>query len=275
MNGKAHGAAGHPVHTVRKLARLAGVSVRTLHHYDRIGLLKPGSRTAAGYRLYGQEQLLRLQQILFFKELDFPLTEIARVLSEPGFDPARALRDHRGILEARLGRLHRLLATLDRTLAHYEAGGAAAIGMKPVTKEGGNMLTDAELYQGFSPEKASALRKEARERYGEETVVASERKVKALSKAEWEAVGKEGEAVNRDLAALIGRDPGDPAVQAVVARHHAWIRHFWTPDAESYRGLGAGYDQHPDFRAYYERYAPGLAVFLGKAIARYSERFPG
>ena len=258
-------------HTVRSLARLAGVSVRTLHHYDRIGLLKPGARTAAGYRLYGQAELLRLQQILFFKELDLPLPEIARVLSEPEFDPAQALRDHRGILEARLGRLHRLLATLDRTLAHYAAGGDR----KHLTIEGEDMLTDAEMYQGFSPEKAAAVRKEARERYGEQVVEASERKVKAMSKEEWEAVGKEGEGVNRDLAALVGRDPGDPAVQAVVARHLAWIRHFWTPDAESYRGLGAGYDQHPEFRAFYEKYAPGLAGFLGRAIAKYCERFPG
>jgi hypothetical protein len=205
------------------------------------------------------------------------LPEIARILSEPGYDPAQALRDHRGILEARLGRLHRLLATLDRTLAHYEAGEAGAAETKhgeAADEAGGNMLTDAEIYQGFSPERAAAVRKEARERYGAEAVEASERKVKALSKAEWEAVGKEGEAVNRDLAALIDRDPGDPAVQAVVARHHAWIRHFWTPDAESYRGLGAGYDGHPDFRAYYEKYAPGLAAFLGRAIAKYCERFP-
>jgi MerR family transcriptional regulator, thiopeptide resistance regulator len=250
---------------VRTLARLAGVSVRTLHHYDRIGLLEPGARTAAGYRLYGPEQLLRLQQILFFRELDFPLTEIARVLSEPGFDPARALREHRGLLEARLGRLHRLLETLDRTLARYENK----------DKEGATRLTDAELYQGFTPEKIAAVQKEARARYGEAQVEASERKVKAMSKEQWEAVGKEGEGVNRDLAALVGRDPGDAAVQAVVARHHAWIKHFWTPDAESYRGLGAGYDQHPEFRAYYEKYAPGLAAFLGRAIARYCERFPG
>src|SRR5690606_30599484 len=105
---------------VQELARKAGVSVRTLHHYDEIALLRPEKRSAAGYRLYGHAQLLRLQQILFYRELDFPLEEIGRLLDAPGFDPARALRAHRPALEARLGRLHRLLETLDKTLSHYE-----------------------------------------------------------------------------------------------------------------------------------------------------------
>lgn len=142
-------------YTVKALARLAGVSVRTLHHYDSLGLLRPERRTAAGYRLYGPAQLLRLQQILFFKELEFPLPEIARLLAGPDFDPAAALREHRKALEERLGRLHRLLATLDRTLDHYS---------------GGPMLNDAEIYAGFPPERREAVRKEARERYGKAAV---------------------------------------------------------------------------------------------------------
>lgn len=244
---------------MKRLARLAGVSVRTLHHYDQVGLLKPEARTGAGYRLYGKEQLLRLQQILFYRELDLPLPEIARILEEPGFDPALALRDHRRRLEEKLGRLHRLLKTLDDTLAQYQ---------------GGHMLKDEDLYKGFSPEKIAAMRKEARSLYGEERVEASERKVRGMSREKWAAVQGEAEGVNRDLAALMGRDPGDAAVQAVVARHHAWIRHFWTPDAESYRGLGAHYAGHPEFRAHYDRHAEGLADFLRLAIDRYCEDFP-
>jgi DNA-binding transcriptional MerR regulator len=248
-------------HTVRQLARLAGVSVRTLHHYDAIGLLKPGRRSPSGYRLYGQAELLRLQQILFYRELDLPLPEIARILDAPGFDPAEALRGHRKALEARLGRLHRLLRTLDDTLAQYE---------------GGSMLTDAELYQGFPPERVEAIRKEARERYGEERVAESERRAKAMGKARWAEAGREAEALNRDLAALLaaGRDPGSAEARAAVARHHAWIRNFWTPDAESYRGLGRLYVEHPEFRAYYDKAAPGLAEYLCRAIERYCEAFP-
>ena len=81
-------------YTVQQLARLAGVSVRTLHHYDHVGLLKPSARTAAGYRQYGEADLLRLQQILFFRELDFPLTDIQAILDQPGFDQVKALHDH-------------------------------------------------------------------------------------------------------------------------------------------------------------------------------------
>lgn len=248
-------------HTVRQLARIAGVSVRTLHHYDAIGLLKPGRRSASGYRLYGQQDLLRLQQILFYRELDLPLSEIARILDDAEFDPAEALRGHRKALEAKLGRLHRLLRTLDGTLAQYE---------------GGTMLTDAELYQGFPAEKAEAIRAEARRLYGEDRVADSERKAKAMGKARWAEAGRETEAIGRDLAALMaaGSDAASPEVRAVVARHHAWIGNFWTPDAASYRGLGRLYVDHPEFRAYYDKTAPGLAEYLCRAIDRYCEAFP-
>lgn len=157
--------------------------------------------------------------------------------------------------------LQELLRTLDRTIAHYQ---------------GGSMLSEAEMYQGFSPEKIDRIKKEARERYGTETVEASERKVRGMSKEAFAAVGREGEAVNADLARLLGqgKDPGDASVQAVVARHYAWILHFWRPTAESYRGLGRGYVEQDEFRAYYEKYAPGLADFLRRAIEEYCERFP-
>src|SRR5512142_78697 len=104
-------------YTVQQLARLAGVSVRTLHYYDQIGLLKPSARTAAGYRLYGEADLLRLQQILFFRELDFPLTEIQAILDQPDFDQVKALRDHRLLLQQEADRLGRLLNTIEKTIS--------------------------------------------------------------------------------------------------------------------------------------------------------------
>lgn len=248
-------------YTVRELARLAGVSVRTLHHYDGLELLKPGGRTASGYRLYGPAELLRLQQILFFRELDLPLADIARILDEPGFDPAGALRGHRKALEEKLGRLNRLLKTLDDTIMHYQ---------------GGTMLTDQELYKGFTPEKIAAIKKEARELYGDDVVEKSERKVKSMGRGKWEAINGDVDAACRGMAALMasGRAPGEPPVQSLVARHHAWILNFWTPDAESYRGLGRLYREHPEFRAYYEKYAPGFADYLGGAMDAYCEAFP-
>ena len=125
-------------HTVRQLASLAGISVRTLHHYDHIGLLTPSARSAAGYRLYGTEDLLRLQQILLFRELDLPLEEIRRILDDPGFDPVRALAQHRRTLELRAERLARLLHTIDRTIARLT--------------EVDMSLTDEELYEGLPKE---------------------------------------------------------------------------------------------------------------------------
>ena len=99
------------------VGKLAGISVRTLHHYDHIGLLTPSARSAAGYRLYGTEDLLRLQQILLYRELDLPLEEIRRILDDPGFDPVEALAQHRRTMELHAERLARLLHTIDRTIA--------------------------------------------------------------------------------------------------------------------------------------------------------------
>src|SRR5664279_5068738 len=104
--------------TVKRLSKLAGVSVRTLHFYDQIGLLRPGRVGANGYRYYNQAALLRLQQILFYKELGLSLDEIAEVLDRPGFDVAAALADHRRALQERVGRLERLIETVDQTIAY-------------------------------------------------------------------------------------------------------------------------------------------------------------
>jgi DNA-binding transcriptional MerR regulator len=243
-------------YTVRQLADMAGVTVRTLHHYDAVGLLSPSTRTAAGYRLYWEEDLLRLQQILFFRELDFPLEQIAAILDDPGFDRVRALESHRRLLNEQVGRLQRLLTTVDKTIARLT--------------EGQMGLTDEELYEGFSKEQAERYRREARELYGEEVVEASEQRAKQMTKAEWNAVKDEGEAVTRGCA--LADRPSEPEVQALVARHYAWVAKFWTPDAASYAGLGQLYTNNPEFRANYDRYRPGLADFLRAAMEVYSVR---
>jgi DNA-binding transcriptional MerR regulator len=237
---------------------MAGVTVRTLHHYDHIGLLSPSTRSAAGYRYYSEADLLRLQQILFFRELGFPLEQIAAILDDPRFDQVRALRDHRRMLREEVGRLQRLLNTVDKTIAKLT--------------EGTMGLTDEELYEGFSKEQAERYRREAREQYGEAVVEASEQRARQMSKVEWNAVKDEGDAVTRGLAALADRDPADPEVQALIARHYAWVATFWTPNAASYAGLGQLYTDNPEFRANYDKYRPGLADFMRAAMEVYSER---
>jgi DNA-binding transcriptional MerR regulator len=244
-------------YTVSQLARLAGVSVRTLHHYDQIGLLKPATQTAAGYRLYREPELLRLQQILFFKELDFPLQQIQEILDDPEFDQIRALRQHRRELEKRAERLERLLHTVNKTILKLE--------------ENSMTLTDDELYAGFTKEQAERYQRQARESYGTPRVEATEARLRKLSPAQWEAIKAEGGAVAAALAAVADRDPGDPEVQKLIARHHAWIENFYPAPADVYRGLGEHYVNHPEFNAFYEKYRPGLADFMCAAMAYYAD----
>ena len=244
-------------YTVSQLAKMAGVSVRTLHHYDHIGLLKPSSRTQAGYRLYERQDLLRLQQILYFRELDLPLNEIQSILDDPEFDQIQSLESHRQQLQGRMKRLARLLNTIDKTIQRLTGDEMT--------------LTDEELYEGFTPEQIERYEREAREMYDPKLVAESERRVRSMSKAQWNAVKEEGDRVTRAIAEVADRAPGDPEVQVLIARHHTWIEHFYPASAELYRGLGQGYAEHPDFRKFYDTYRPGLADFMQAAMAHYAD----
>jgi MerR family transcriptional regulator, thiopeptide resistance regulator len=250
---------GTGTRTVRQLARLAGISIRTLHFYDQIGLLKPSARSEAGYRLYGEADLLRLQQVLFFRELDFPLADIQAILDRPGFDQVEALRAHRRMLGERAERMARLLHTVDRTIAN-------------LTGEDKMPLTDDEIYAGFSAREREELKgyeAEAAERWGE-MAAESQRRVRQLSRAQWQAIKDEGAAVTNRMAELMGTPVGAPEVQAAIARQHAWIENFYPCSAEMFRGLGQMYVDDPRFAANYEKVRPGLAVFMRDAMAYYA-----
>ena len=244
-------------YTVQQLADLAGVSVRTLHHYDQIGLLKPSARSAAGYRLYGTENLLRLQQVLLYRELDLPLEEIRRILDDPGFDSVRALAQHRQALAFQAERLTRLLHTIDRTIAKLT--------------EVDMSLTDEELYEGLPKEQVERWKREANERYDPKLVAESNRRVQAMSKGQWNDVKTEGEAIARRMAELMGRPADDPEVQATIARQHAWIENFYPCSAQVFQGLGQLYAENPEFRANYDKYRPGLPDFMCAAMTYYAE----
>jgi DNA-binding transcriptional MerR regulator len=251
------------LHTVKALARLSGVSVRALHHYDRIGLLKPACVGANGYRYYGREEMLRLQQILFHRELEFPLEAIAEVLARPDFDRVEALRRHRDKLSAELARYRRLLQTLDVTLAALE---------------GETDMDDKDLYQGFSPEKQAEFEAWLVARYGERirpSIAQSKMAMKDWSKADQKAFGAEFEVIERDLGqALANGVPADSeAVRCVLRRHHDWVARGWaeTPNAAAYRGLADLYEASPDFRARYEAVQPGLTEYLTEGMRRFAE----
>ena len=132
-------------------------------------------------------------------------------------------------------------------------------------------MTDKELYEGFTKEQIERYKREAREMYDPALVEESERRVGRMSKAQWEALKAEGDEVTRSLAALMDRPPDDAEVQALIARHHAWIEQFYPASAEVYRGLGQLYVGHPEFRAFYDRYQPDLADFMAVAMAHYAD----
>jgi len=246
-------------YTVSQVAEMAGITVRTLHHYDAVALLKPTRRSASGYRLYGEADLLRLQQILFFRELDFPLEQIRAIVEDPHFDQVRALESHRQMLNGQIVRLERLLCTIDKTIVRLT--------------EGKMSMKDEELWEGFSQEQIERYKREAREQYGEQVVEESERRVKGMSKEHWQAINARGDAATRAIAELAeqGRKPNDPQVQRHIADHYAWVDNFWHPTAEAYAGLGQLYADHPEFRAYYDKYRANFADFMAAAMKYYSE----
>lgn len=239
-------------YTVSRLARMAGVSVRTLHHYDRVGLLKPTGRSEAGYRLYGEKDLLRLQQVLFYRELDVPLRRIREILDAPTFDAAAALAEHRALLETRGRRIARLIETIDRTTARLRGETT--------------MLSDEELYEGFPKEKVEAWNAEAAERWGD-TYRQSNRRVRSWSKERLAEVRAEGERITGEMASLMDRGPSDPRVQELAAAFYRHLHRFYDPTPEMFAGLGRLYVEHPDFRERYEAIRPGLAEFLRDTMA--------
>lgn len=246
-------------YTIGELANLAGVSVRTLHHYDQIGLLRPETRNPENdYRCYGRDDLLRLQQILFFRELDIPLQKIKQILEDPNTDRLTLLRQHHHNLDLRMQQLKTLQSTLEKTIQNLQ-------------EENSMPLTDEELYEGFDKETVERYQKEVRGTYDPEIVAQANRNARNLSKTEWAAVKAEGEAIAKELAALMDRDPADPEVQALAARQHAWIEHFYPVSAEMFRGLAELYVTHPEFRANYDKVAPGLADYLSRAMMIYAE----
>jgi DNA-binding transcriptional MerR regulator len=252
--------------TVSEVAKLSGVSVRTLHHYDEVGLLKPACVGANGYRYYGKDELLRLQQILFHRELGFPLDEIARVLDAPGFDRVAALKAHRDRLQAQAARYGELIRTIDTTLAALEGEGE---------------MDETGIYAGFDfdPEKQAAREARLVARFGEGARPAIEKSLELLSKtskADLVARKAEQDAIEDALVgALATGAPADSeAVQALMRRQHAWVGAWWgvMPSKASFAGLGRTYVEDPEFHARYEGVAPGLSEYLCEAMRVFAER---
>ena len=242
------------VYTVKQLADLAGVTPRTLHYYDEIGLLPPSAVGENGYRRYDDAAVLRLQQILFYRELGLGLSDIGDALDRPDFDLISALRSHREALRGRVGRLNHLIHTIDRTLLHLE---------------GQLEMSTKDLFEGFDEETQARYEEEAAELYGREIVGETSRRWKSYTAEDKARIMAEGGAIYRDLAALIDHDPADAAVQTAIGRWHQHLRYFYEPTPEILRGLGHGYAENPAFAAFFEAMHPDLPDFLRRAIDYY------
>lgn len=249
----------NPTYSVKQLAKLAGVSVRTLHVYDKLGLLKPSVRTRANYRQYRQEELLRLQQILFYKELDIPLKAIKTLLDEPGFDLEKALNDHHAALTQRKARLDKLLHTIENTLFHLN-----------------NKTMDTKvletLFEGLPAAQAQAWRKDAMKNWGEENVRNAEKALLDMPPADLAQLKRDQREIRQQLAAIQQEDPHSTAVQEVIGRHYANIRGFWGltpadgPKTERYKGLADLYVTDNRYLGDRE-----LALFVRAAMFHFAE----
>ena len=244
------------MYTVKQLSKLAGVTPRTLHHYDAIGLLKPARVGTNGYRYYGQESLLRLQQILFYRELDLPLDDIKNIMGRHDFDVLGALESHKDALNKQRARLKRLVETVDHTINYLK---------------GKNDMSEKALFEGFTEEEEKKYTDEAMQMYDPETVKASVKKWKAYTPAEKERIGAEGQSIYLDLVSAIPKGPASPEAQDGVRRWRKHIEYFWTPNDEHLVGLAGGYNTDPRFRAFFDKIHPELAAFIRDAVVVYVE----
>lgn len=242
------------MHTVKQLATLAGVSVRTLHYYDEIGLLKPSSVGKNGYRYYDDQAVFRLQQILFYRELDLDLPQIKAILDGRDFDLVTALQKHRQALQARIERLQTLVQTVDTTILHLV---------------GEVNMSQKKIFEGFSEEKQKQYEQEAMRQWGEANVKESIQLWNSYSKQRQAEIMQEGSRIYQELAAHMDRGPHSPEVQALLARWHQHLRYFYEPSLEVLRGLGNAYNEHPDFNATFTAIHPDLPPFLQQAITHY------
>jgi DNA-binding transcriptional MerR regulator len=200
-------------YTVKQLAKISGVSVRTLHWYDEIGLLKPAFHGANGYRYYEEKQMLNLQQILFFKEVGFDLHNIQKMLSQSDFDNIKALQAHRMILERDIDRKEALITTVDKSLLHLR---------------GEQVMSDKELYQGFDSARQKEYEQYLVKYHGtaaEDLLIPSRKKTAKWDKDEWDNVKSQSDAIHKDLTKAIvkGLSIDCDEVQAIIHRHYQMI----------------------------------------------------
>ncbi|MCZ7415098.1 MULTISPECIES: MerR family transcriptional regulator [unclassified Streptomyces] len=248
-------------YSVGQVAGFAGVTVRTLHHYDEIGLLVPGERNVAGHRRYSDADLDRLQQILFYRGLGFPLEEVAVLLDDPDADPNEHLRRQYALLTDRAEQLRKMAAAVQHAMEARKMG----INLTPEEK--------FEVFGDFDPERYA---EEAERRWGGSDAWAeSQRRAASMTKEEWKAAMAEFDAIHRRIAGRMAED-GDPrtaeAMELAEEHRRFLCRTSYDCTFEIHTGLGEMYVADPRFTAYLERFRPGMAAYLRDAIVANAAR---
>jgi DNA-binding transcriptional MerR regulator len=241
-------------YTVKNLADIAGVSIRTLHYYDEVGLLRPGSRSESGYRYYGEEAIIRLQQIMLFRELGFSLEEIKEIVLRPDFDVLEALQSHRILLTKKIERISELLATVDKTIRKLK---------------GKLKMQIKDYYQGFSDEQIEKYRQEVRQRWGEKTLQESEERVLKMSKKKFAELQAEGGQIFQTISKNMSKGYYSDFIQVQVAKWRQWLEIFHHYSDEAVLGLGREYSNNQEFAKFYHKYHKDLPEFLTKSIEYY------
>jgi DNA-binding transcriptional MerR regulator len=241
-------------HTVSQVARLAGISVRTLHHYDDVGLLSPSSRSDSGYRLYEHRDLERLQEVLLLRELGFSLDEIKGALHDPDHDRVVLLRSQRDLINGKIAHLRRLITSLDTAInAHGE----------------GTTMNEAQMFEVFGDFDPRNYEAEVEDRWSGDLLDESRRRTSSYSKAQWKDAMAEGDGVTNEFA--VAKRAGEPAAgetaMALAERHRRHIdRWFYPCSYEVQTGLADMYTADARFTATYEQVEPGLAAYIHDAI---------
>ncbi|WP_339205130.1 MerR family transcriptional regulator [Paenibacillus sp. FSL K6-3182] len=248
-------------YTIQKLGRLAEISTRALRYYDEIDMLKPARLNSSGYRIYGQAEVDRLQQILFYKELGIGLEEIKAIVTSPSFDGEKALLQHRQKLLEKRVQLDQLIANVDKTLAQ---------------KEGRIIMENKEKFEGFKQqllnENEKSFGKEIREKYGNKQVDLSNQIIKNMTKEQHTEIEKLGAEVISVLEeAFATGDPAGQLAQKAANLHRQWLSFYWgSYTKEAHAGVAQMYVDDERFTAYYDKNQPGAAVFLRDAILIYT-----
>lgn len=248
-------------YTVQKLGKMAGISTRTLRYYDEIGILKPARINSSGYRIYGEAEVDRLQQIMFYRELGVSLDSIKDIINSPDFDAAAALIEHRERLVEKRQQLDLLIANVDKTIA---------------LKDGRIKMTDKEKFEGFKQkildDNEKKYGKEVREKYGNDVVDASNKMIKNMTEEQYTDWQRLAVSVSETLKeAFATGDPAGELAQKAADMHRKWLSYTWNHyTKEAHAGLAQMYVYDERFRAYYDKEQPGRAAFLRDAILIYT-----